>query len=250
LGGTVLRTLKQKIRNIINHFGYDIVRFEHIEHKLLADLRYFLHHNQPLIFDVGANVGQTVRKFHAIFPHCTIHAFEPSPTTFATLQQNVSQLNNIYLHNCALGATSGQRMFLENDHSDMSSFLPLSRLGWGEIIQETVVNVSTVDEICDKYDIRRIDLLKSDTQGFDFEVFKGAEQSIQSNKIGMIYFEVIFSEMYKDLPSFGQIYNYLIKRNFFLVSFYKFYYQEQLASWTDALFVHKSYLKSRSKSTE
>jgi hypothetical protein len=66
----------------------------------------------------------------------------------------------------------------------------------------------------------------------------------------MIYFEVIFSEMYKDLPSFGQIYNYLIERNFSLVSFYKFYYQEQLASWTDALFVHKSYLRSSLRSTE
>ena len=47
--------------------------------------------------------------------------------------------------------------------------------------------------------------------------------------------------MYKDLPSFAQVYDFLIRRDFLLVSFYQFFYQKQLASWTDALFVHKYY---------
>jgi FkbM family methyltransferase len=243
LGEIALSTLNQKIRRIMNRFGCDIIRLNEIGHDPLTDFRLFFHNDQPLIFDVGANVGQTVSKLHTTFPRCKIHSFEPSPTTFATLKQEVSQLNNVYLHNCALGAASGQQTFLENNNSDMSSFLLLGKFGWGEIIQETVVEVNTVDTVCDQYDIQKIDLLKSDTQGFDFEVFKGAEQSICANKIGLIYFEVIFSDMYKGLPSFGTIYDYLIERNFSLVSFYKFYYQEQLASWTDVLFVHKSYLR-------
>ena len=78
----------------------------------------------------------------------------------------------------------------------------------------------------------------------DLEVFKGAERTMSANNVGLIYFEIIFSDMYKNLPPFAQVFDFLINRDFLLVSFYEFFYQNQLASWTDALFVHKSYLRS------
>jgi len=131
--------------------------------------------------------------------------------------------------------------FFENSLSTMSSFLPLSEFGWGTLTKKTLVNVRTIDDFCKDEKIEKIDILKSDTQGFDLEVFKGAEKTIRANKIGLIYFEIIFSDMYKKLPSFAQLYDFLTSRDFLLVSFYEFHYQRQLASWTDALFVHKSY---------
>jgi hypothetical protein len=132
---------------------------------------------------------------------------------------------------------------LENTNSTMSSFLPLSKFGWGNIKQETIVEVKTVDQFCQEKNIERIDILKSDTQGFELEVFKGAEHTIKANKIGLICFEIIFSDMYKELPSFAQVCDFLESRDFLLVSFYKFSYQEDLASYTDALFINKSYVR-------
>ena len=35
-----------------------------------------------LVFDVGANVGQTVADVVRRFPECKVHAFEPSPASF------------------------------------------------------------------------------------------------------------------------------------------------------------------------
>ncbi len=32
-----------------------------------------------LVFDVGANVGDTVHQYRTLFPAATIHAFEPFP---------------------------------------------------------------------------------------------------------------------------------------------------------------------------
>ena len=62
--------------------------------------------------------------------------------------------------------------FLENSNPDMSSFLPLSEFGWGKVTKETPVEVKTIDQafILDQ-NIEQVDILKSDTQGFDFEVF-------------------------------------------------------------------------------
>jgi FkbM family methyltransferase len=160
---------------------------------------------------------------------------------FEILAQQASKLMDVHLWNFALGSVSAQMRFSENSHSEMSSFLPLSEFGWGKVTKEIVVEVKTIDQFCSDEHIDYIDILKSDTQGYDLEVFKGAEDTIRAKKIGLIYFEIIFSDMYEDLPSFSQIYEYLTTRDFLLVSFYQFHYQKQLASWADALFVHKSY---------
>ncbi|MFN2542396.1 MAG: FkbM family methyltransferase, partial [Chthoniobacterales bacterium] len=85
------------------------------------------------------------------------------------------------------------------------------------------------------------DILKSDTQGYELEVFKGAEEVIRENRIGLIYFEFIFAEMYRDLPPFDQVYRYLVERDFLLVGIYNFHRQNDLASWADILFVNREY---------
>lgn len=194
-------TMKQKIRSFIRKFGYDVVKFDNTDTKPLADMARFLHNEHPMVFDVGVNVGQSIHRFRSHFPRCIIHSFEPSPTTFQTLCQKADGLKDIHLWNYALGSSSGQMTFLENSRSVMSSFLPLSEFGWGEVKKETLVEVKTIDQFCHDENIEYIDILKSDTQGFDFEVFKGAERTINAQKIGLIYFEIIFSDMYKNLPS-------------------------------------------------
>lgn len=239
--------MKHIIRNLIRKFPSNIVKLpfpSSLGKDPLDDMAKYLHNDRPVIFDVGANVGQSIHRFRSQFPRCIINSFEPSPTTFKILSQQASELEDVRLWNCALGSVSEQMIFLENSHSYMSSFLPLSEFGWGKITKETSVEVRTIDQFCHDEQIERIDILKSDTQGFELEVFKGAEGTIRANKIGLIYFEIIFSDMYKNLPSFAKVYEYLTLHDFLLVSFYEFHYQMQLASWTDALFVHKSYIQA------
>jgi hypothetical protein len=101
----------------------------------------------------------------------------------------------------------------------------------------------TLDQFCRERSISRIDILKSDTQGYDLEVLIGAEEMFRNNAIGIVYCEIIFSDMYKNMPSFGKLYDFLISRDFRLVSFYDIIYEKRLASWTDGLFVHRSYMK-------
>lgn len=237
--------MKRFIKQIFQKAGFDLVRIKtgRIGQDPLDDMAYFLRDDRPVIFDVGANVGQSVEKFRSRLPNCTIHSFEPSPSTFSTLKRKVGNLDRVNLWNCALGSVPGQAPFLENSHSDMSSFLPLGETGWGKITKETMVEVRTIDQFCRDHRIDKIDILKSDTQGFDLEVFRGAEETLRSNPIGMIYFEVTFSDIYKNLPPFGQMFDFLTSRDYSLVTFYQFHYQYHVAGWTDALFVHKSYRK-------
>lgn len=234
----------QNIRNLVRRFGFDIIKLNKTGRDPLTDMARFLHEERPMIFDIGANAGQSIHKFRSRFPKSVIHSFEPSPETFQTLCQNTDRFKDVHLWNCALGSSVGKMPFLENSISVMSSFLPLGEFGWGEVTKETLVEVKTIDRFCEDENIEYIDILKSDTQGFDFEVLKGAERTINAQKIGLIYLEITFSDMYKNLPSFGKIYDFLIDRDFLLVSFYKFNYQKEMVSWTDALFIHKNNLNA------
>jgi FkbM family methyltransferase len=202
-----------------------------------ADMRKLAATPAPLIFDVGANRGQTIERFRQGFERPVIHAFEPGRAAFAELQRRYDGRPGVILNNMALGSRSESRMFLDNDHDDMSSFLEPSATAWGAITSRYPVDVITLDEYCAGRGIGRIDILKIDTQGFDLQVLAGAQGLMQASAIHLIYTEIIFSKMYEGLPRLDETYAFIADRGFALVSFYDFYYQHERASWTDALFM-------------
>ena len=242
---TALRKVQKKTRHLLvllsSFFGknFGLHPFYDMQKLSVSD--------KPVIFDVGANIGQTVKNFTRIFRQCSVHAFEPSRVTFHSLENNTRSfragrdVRDVIVNNCALGSTCGTQTFIENSHPDMSSFLEPSRDCWGEITAESRVEVNTVDAYCHKQGIDHIDILKTDTQGFDFEVLKGSQRLLDGNRIHMIYMEIIFSDMYTDQPSFEVIYQFLMDNRFRLVSFYDFHHTHKLASWCEALFVNPAY---------
>jgi FkbM family methyltransferase len=229
--------IKSLIKSSIRTLGYDI-------HKVVVGRDPFydmqqLTKLQPclVVFDVGANVGQTIDLFRGAIIQPIIHAFEPSQQTFRALHDKYSAIPDLYLNNFALGAEPGVLEFIENTHPTMSSFLEPGAASWGEIKQRVQVNVKTVDDYCADLGVDAIDILKLDTQGFDLKVIEGSNRLLAQHRIHLIYMEIIFSEMYKGLPRFDEIFGFLADRGFVLVTFYEFHYQNGRLGWTDALFV-------------
>ena len=198
--------------------------------KLLADVP------QPTVFDVGANVGQSAKRVSELLPGCQLHMFEPSPTAFTQLQVNTRKIGNLHLCNAGVGAELGTQLLIENYYSDMSSFLRPSSAGWGKVIRETSVPVVTLDDYCTRERVNRVDLLKIDTQGSELEVLKGATSLLAHQNIRLAYLEIIFSELYEELPRFEELYEFLARHGLRLVAFYNFVVQDGVASWCDALF--------------
>lgn len=240
--------MKQLIKSAVRRFawrmGYDIVRFRGVSMGVnpIVDMQQFLKgQGAPLILDVGANDGKSIDAFKRAFPDCTIHSFEPSPTTYEQLQAHCCRLKGVTAWNLGVGSCNSTLQLQENERSVMSSFLSPGEVCGGRIVRTTDVQVVTLDSFCMEQDIDFIHVLKSDTQGFDFEVLKGAGLLMKENRIGLIYFEFTFSEMYKGLPSFHEVFGHLLDNNFALVGFYEFHYLKKLASWTNVLFVNREY---------
>jgi FkbM family methyltransferase len=234
LGFEMLGPVRRVIRHSLRSFGYDIRST--VELRDPFDDMKRLVSASPLIFDIGANMGQTVKNFRNTFQNPHIHAFEPGHVAFTALKKNYGSYRDITLNNMALGSSKETRTFLENEHNDMSSFLETGSEGWGSIAERNPVKINTVDDYCDARQIEKIDILKSDTQGFDLEVLKGAERTIARGGIYLVYLEITFAELYKGLPPADEIMRFLREHHFSPVAFYRFWYINNHVGWTDGLF--------------
>lgn len=200
------------------------------------DMRELSISENPVIFDVGANVGQTTFQFLETFKEPSIHAFEPG-LAFAQLSTGTAPLKSVRINNFAIGAHDRTALFRDNAASVLSSFLPRGKDGWNSEETDREVEVRTIDSYAAEFGIEEIDILKSDTQGYELEVLRGASSMLARRAIRMVYVEIVLTELYVGLPGLDQIFALLIKHGFRLVSFYNFNYQNGGLGWMDALFV-------------
>lgn len=205
------------------------------------DMRRLATSASPLVIDAGANRGQTVTAFRKAFPGSVIHSFEPSPTAYAELERRCGQLAGVHLNHTGLGSSPAVREFHEGEFTESSSFLPFDVAGRGRVARNIEVPVTTIDEYCDKAGIRHVDILKSDTQGFDLEVLRGAARLLDAARVQLVYLELIFSPMYQGQARLDDIYGYLADRGYRLVAFYRFNFLDDRANASDALFMHPAY---------
>jgi FkbM family methyltransferase len=178
--------------------GYDILsRAKNSDipygHDVLLDIERLSqtwHCSLDVFFDVGANEGQTIRRVRDSFGNCRIIAFEPHPKTFQKLTENIKS-TNVELINLALGSEGGDKVMFEYNCSLMNSLLPNApgAVKWGPEAKQIEVHCTTLDRFCSDYDIKRIDVLKIDTEGFDLNVLKGASSMLARQAIKFIYFE-------------------------------------------------------------
>ena len=241
---------KRIARSLLRKSGFDIVRYPTKTRGPFDDMADFLvGTNDLMVLDVGGNVGQSVKRFRGRFPQARIHSFEPSPGAYAQLEANCSSIPGVTTWNCAMGSVKGRMPLLENDASDMTSFHEPGTRAWGKVSRTTVVDVQTLDSFAAEQGIERVDVLKSDTQGFEFEVLSGAKGLMSEDRIAMVYLEMIFSDMYKTMPPVEKVLGLLSENGFLPVNFYEPNLQGGLLSWMDALFINRRfYVRAPAKS--
>jgi len=147
-----------------------------------------------IVFDVGANVGDWTRhlvtKGRARHADIRVHAFEPCQTTFKMLGDNLRPFisdGTVQTNNLALSNTSGTAtLYVVGNGAGTNSLHRQEPLSG---IRTETTGVTSLCEYCSARNIRRVHLLKIDTEGHDMAVLEGAADMLKQGRIDLIQFE-------------------------------------------------------------
>jgi len=174
--------------------------------------------NKLVIIDVGANIGDTAALIHEVCPEATIICIEGSENFANLLEKNYGENEKVKI----------ERTFLTDKTSSSNKKL-ISQNGTATLNHETssvdddIQNTVSIDKldnvISSKYKDLNIDLIKVDTDGFDYKVLRGSEQILIQHK-PMIYFELVPALLKNNDENVMSIFTFLIELNYKYVMFY------------------------------
>lgn len=185
------------------------------------------------IIHIGAHTGQEWVTYRRLKVKKVIFV-EPCERQFKILESRFKENPNVTLINKALGNYTGQVMMnVEERNGGMSNSIltPFKHLEIYPDIQfkgTELVDITRLDDL--EFDRNLYDMIVIDVQGYEGEVFKGAEKTLEHIKV--IYTEVNTVEMYENnvmLPDLDKI----------LRKFRRVEVLLQENAWGDAIYIRK-----------
>ena len=139
-----------------------------------------------VVLDIGANIGaHTLPMAKAVGPQGMVYAFEPTDFAFAKLMVNRSLnpglLPRIQCLQCMLVDTED----VGAPTPDLYSSWPLQpdeglhRLHQGRLMATRGAEVRTLDSVVRSLDLRRLDCIKLDIDGFECKMLRGAGEVLR-----------------------------------------------------------------------
>ena len=141
--------------------------------------------------DGGSNVGNHILKFDRLckkydLPSPVVLAVEPFHSTIQILKQNLSHIS-YYLIDKALGSKEGVvKFYSENGNTNSGRNSAIKHYYLDNV---TEVKQTTIDIIFRDYDLKKIDYLKLDIEGFEYNALLGAHKVLSDRLIDYIQLE-------------------------------------------------------------
>lgn len=159
--------------------------FYELKKEIFGENCYYLEleTEEPKIADLGANIGISVLYFKRLFPKAKIVAFEPIPDNFKILEKNITenQLDDIELIEAVIAPKSGKLIIFEPiGEGEWKSGAGIIPKGWKGIQtnKEILVEAVGIRELLRE----KIDLIKMDIEGMEYEVIRNAGELLRNGK--------------------------------------------------------------------
>ena len=175
------------------------------------------------IFDVGANEGQFVEELRYYGYKNNIISFEPYLEAYSKLLLNSKKDEKWKVYEpIALGNKNSTNTINVSKNSVSSSILKIKKehidnAPDSEVVNQQSIQVKKLEDVLLEFDLNdKVLFLKIDTQGYEFEVLKGAEKVL--NQFQGILVEVSLIELYEGQKSWLEVVNFIQSHGFKLWS--------------------------------
>jgi len=184
--------------------------------------------NLSVIIDVGANVGQTIEYYLNINRRINIYSFEPTKNLFNDLKKKYKGKENIHLFEIALSDYKGSTELFTSEYSATNSIFnfdletyrslnspitdKISKTGKQICIVDTLDNLITERKLI----VNKIDILKIDNQGSEYNTITGALNTLKGIK--MVILELQYLNFYLGVKPFYETIKLLYENEFYLLT--------------------------------
>ncbi len=181
------------------------------------------------LIDIGSHKGETINLFLKNFNIQKIFAFEPNIKLFNLLNKKKYDYKKVKLFNCGVGINEGNldlNIMMDSSSSTFNTINLESKYYKKKnkiitflsdkknlIENKQKISIVTLSKVIKENKINTIDILKMDTEGFEFNILRGINGN-DYEKIKYIYFEHHYDLMINKGYNFSDINSLLIQHNF------------------------------------
>lgn len=209
-----MKIIKNLIKKLLYKFNLRLIHKYNYYFGIDSSIKKILikkNINELIIFDIGANIGQSVDRFRKYQKNAKIFSFEPDPSVYKILEFKKNNDPNLFTYNIALSNKKKKATLYTQNNSGESSLLKMNTNKLNNNIP-VKIKCDTIFSFCKKNKIKNIDILKIDTQGSEYNIIKGCRNFLKN--IFIIEAEIIFDNTWKNSPTIGKLENFLKRFGF------------------------------------
>lgn len=192
--------LKRRIVNLrsvklsadpISAYGIRLIRDKEYESDLLDEMNFLLD-KRSVFIDLGANEGFfSIFAAHKIGPEGIVIAIEPQSSMVKIIKENIkhNSLENIHIVKAAVSNTQGKTNIVNYPSINSGA----SRIGssWRyKFYTSEQVNLCSLDKIICDFNLDKVDVIKIDIEGFEYNALLSADESLSKKIIKNLFIEI------------------------------------------------------------
>jgi FkbM family methyltransferase len=241
----------QDFNRAIHHLSLTGLGYNNYQNSFLTGEEFFITKivsqlDVKVCFDVGANKGEWSKKVKQIHPGAELHAFEPLPDVFAVLCTELEDLADKHLNKMALSDAAGRAIIFhgnERTHASLSN--AVNQIDYIHNDEESIIDVTTIDQYCWEKNIKNIDLLKIDVEGLEGKVLRGGMGMLLKSPPKLIQIEFNRHHLYENFTIYSL--NQMVRGRYRLFQLTPGGWSERQFDWSQAnIFEYSNFVLVRS----
>ena len=207
------------------YFFYDLV--DNLIHQKRI-VKFIGNKNIRIVLDIGAHKGEFLNHIKKIKSIRKVYSLEPQKNIFNELLKEIDN-KKFFAYNIAISNNNGKQKMQINDFSMTSTLSKLNEKSKYYKIKNLIIGnkkkkfefikTEKLDFFTKKRKLKKIDLLKIDTEGHELNVVKSGLKTLKKTKYLLVEFRQ--NDLYLNYSS-SLLHKMITKNNFELVKNFKF----------------------------
>ncbi len=203
--------LELDIHDYVSHYLY--FGFKDLAHEKLMGLV----NKNNTVLDIGTNYGTTLLQFaKKVGEKGLVFGFEPDPINYEICTKNIvlNSFFNVEVDNLGLGDVLGELLLVVDTESNRGG----NRISKNTFGKEAYkVKIVSLDEWIENKNVQHIDLIKMDVEGFEYNVLKGAEKTLEKFR-PILFIELDDENLKLQDASAELLVKFLIEKNYVITN--------------------------------